>query len=69
MEKIAWVTPHEMQHERDNLCIVCFREIEMGRRLSCGHIIHDDCIKMWVDKTNKEWCPKCKRSFYEIQPS
>lgn len=56
-----------MGNESDKLCVVCFRDMERGRRLACKHIIHEDCLKVWLEKTSKEKCPKCKQSIYNKQ--
>jgi hypothetical protein len=43
----------DMMSERDKLCVVCFRDMERGRRLACNHILHEDCLKMWLERTSR----------------
>jgi len=41
-------------------CSICFCELEDGDRvgdLSCTHVFHAECLKMWVAKKNA--CPLC----------
>ena len=42
-------------------CIVCMADIEMGADtllIPCGHMFHDKCIELWLEKHNT--CPVCR---------
>ena len=35
--------------------------------LPCGHNLHDECLKPWVERANS--CPICRQSFNEVELS
>lgn len=35
--------------------------------LPCGHNLHDDCLKPWVERANS--CPICRQSFNLVELS
>ena len=35
--------------------------------LPCGHDLHDECLKPWVERANS--CPICRQSFNKIELS
>ena len=42
-------------------CIVCMTDIELGSDtllIPCGHMFHDKCIRIWLEKHNT--CPVCR---------
>lgn len=40
---------------------------EMVAHLPCGHNLHDDCVKPWVERTNS--CPICRQIFNTVELS
>lgn len=43
-------------------------EVEMiAHLLPCGHILHDDCLKPWVERANS--CPICRQRFNLVELS
>lgn len=43
-------------------CIICmesYNELEMVKKLPCGHIFHKECIAQWLIK--EKTCPFCKK--------
>lgn len=69
MDHLPKVEPPEMKQEEDNICMVCFREMEEGRRLPCKHVFHEECLKQWIQKNTNHFCPKCKRPFDFNKPT
>lgn len=63
MDHLPKVEQEEMKNQQDNICMVCFREMEEGRKLPCKHIFHEECLKQWIQKNTNHFCPKCKRPF------
>ena len=35
--------------------------------LPCGHDLHDECLKPWVERANS--CPICRQSFNQVELS
>lgn len=40
---------------------------QIAQLLPCGHILHNDCLKPWVERANS--CPICRRSFNMVELS
>lgn len=38
---------------------------QIARLLPCGHILHNNCLKPWVERANS--CPICRRSFNMVE--
>jgi hypothetical protein len=38
---------------------------EIARLLPCGHILHNNCLKPWVERANS--CPICRRNFNLVE--
>lgn len=57
--------------EKDDLCIICRDEMELGsenlrmqpKKLSCGHVLHFGCLKSWLERA--KGCPVCRRPVME----
>lgn len=39
----------------------------IAQLLPCGHILHNNCLKPWVERANS--CPICRRSFNMVELS
>jgi hypothetical protein len=40
-------------------CSICLGEENLNKKLKCGHIFHDKCIKEWIEKGSST-CPVCR---------
>lgn len=40
---------------------------QIAQLLPCGHILHNNCLKPWVERANS--CPICRQSFNTVQLS
>ena len=41
-------------------------EIEkVATLLPCGHYLHDECLKPWVERANS--CPICRQTFHKVE--
>ncbi|KAM0675834.1 hypothetical protein GVAV_000609 [Gurleya vavrai] len=46
----------------DGQCPICFCDMTLGKKISCGHVFHLDCLKTWVETS--EVCPICRRQMF-----
>ena len=44
----------------DSTCIVCRDVMETGKKLPCGHILHLECLRSWLQQDPT--CPLCRKS-------
>ncbi|VEL21305.1 unnamed protein product [Protopolystoma xenopodis] len=44
----------------DEACPICWEKLTLARRLPCGHIFHDLCLRLWIDQSPS--CPTCRRT-------
>ncbi|KAI9112544.1 hypothetical protein K1719_016467 [Acacia pycnantha] len=52
--------------ERQDTCIICEEEFELGdtvKVLECGHSFHTDCLLPWLEKYRNQ-CPICRSTLY-----
>lgn len=63
---LGYPTAEELQD--DEICIICRDDMVFGgtgtarsvpRKLPCGHILHDGCIRSWLEMSNA--CPTCRK--------
>ncbi|KAG4122546.1 hypothetical protein ERO13_D11G273300v2 [Gossypium hirsutum] len=46
----------------ENLCSICLVGFLEGSEISatpCSHVFHDRCIRAWLKKCSKKFCPNC----------
>ncbi|XP_064208111.1 RING finger protein 214 isoform X3 [Anguilla rostrata] len=43
------------------MCLVCQNQVETGSQhdVSCSHIVHKECISVWLQSTKNNSCPFC----------
>lgn len=39
-------------------CPICTDEMELSKKLKCGHVFHLECLKQWCER--QSFCPICK---------
>lgn len=54
--KFASATAEEIAAAGD--CLVCREPIDSGKKLTCGHVFHVDCLRMWLQ--HQQTCPLCR---------
>ncbi|XP_022719755.1 uncharacterized protein LOC111277611 [Durio zibethinus] len=48
--------------DEENVCSICLSGFFVGSEISatpCSHVFHDRCIRAWLKKCNKKFCPNC----------
>lgn len=55
-------TPVELA-ATDRVCIICREEMELAKKLPCGHLFHFQCLRSWLER--QQTCPICRRSVLE----
>ncbi len=45
----------------DATCLICRVEIKKGKQIGCGHVYHYGCLRVWIEKNLKKFCPKCRK--------
>lgn len=58
-ERFPTATPEEI-NTGDATCIICREEMTTAKKLPCGHIFHEHCLKSWLERQNT--CPTCRAS-------
>lgn len=65
--------PTKEELENTDICIICRDDMVLNgtgtprsvpKKLPCGHILHDGCIRSWLERSNA--CPTCRK---EVIPS
>jgi E3 ubiquitin-protein ligase synoviolin len=65
-ERYPNVTQAELlEQNTDDVCIICREQIEVGKRLPCGHVLHAECLQDWLRR--KQICPTCRLSVLREQ--
>ena len=71
---LGYPTAEELQD--DDICIICRDDLVFGgtgtarsvpRKLPCGHILHDGCIRSWLEMSNA--CPTCRKDVIQTGPT
>lgn len=53
-------TKEEIENFCDE-CAICWDRMESARKLPCGHLFHNSCLRSWLDQDTS--CPTCRTSF------
>lgn len=32
----------------EDICLICLYEIEVGKKIDCGHVYHESCLRSWI---------------------
>ena len=60
-ERYADVTQAELLEQgSDDVCMICREQVDVGKRLPCGHVLHAECLQDWLRR--KQICPTCRVS-------
>lgn len=51
-------TVEENRHGVDTTCIICLEEMKIAKKLNCGHMFHQQCLRSLVEHNAQ--CPTCR---------
>uniref|UniRef100_A0A4D5R9Y2 E3 ubiquitin-protein ligase AMFR n=1 Tax=Scolopendra viridis TaxID=118503 RepID=A0A4D5R9Y2_SCOVI len=49
----------ELENNSDD-CAICWDKMESARKLPCGHLFHNSCLRSWLEQDTS--CPTCRTS-------
>lgn len=52
-------TLEELEKNCDD-CAICWDRMEAARKLPCGHLFHNSCLRSWLEQDTS--CPTCRTS-------
>ena len=52
-------TTEELDKNCDD-CAICWDRMEVARKLPCGHLFHNSCLRSWLEQDTS--CPTCRTS-------
>eukprot|EP01083_Nonionella_stella_P283828 966115_1 len=52
--------------DSDRTCIICREDMIAGKKLTCDHVFHFDCLRSWLERQQK--CPTCRAEIPVNQP-
>ncbi|KAJ0047295.1 hypothetical protein NL108_004570 [Boleophthalmus pectinirostris] len=57
--RFAVATPEELAANDDD-CAICWDTMFTARKLPCGHLFHNSCLRSWLEQDTS--CPTCRKS-------
>ncbi|KAK7913663.1 hypothetical protein WMY93_013874 [Mugilogobius chulae] len=57
--RFAIATPEELAANDDD-CAICWDTMITARKLPCGHLFHNSCLRSWLEQDTS--CPTCRKS-------
>jgi len=55
--KFPMATQEDLEHNADD-CAICWEAMETARKLPCGHLFHNSCLRSWLEQDTS--CPTCR---------
>lgn len=65
METNYQMATHEELEDNSDDCAICWDSMEAARKLPCGHLFHNSCLRSWLEQDTS--CPTCRMSLSEGQ--
>lgn len=63
IRSLADATDEQLQTRRDDVCAICYEEMDSAKVTKCGHLFHAVCLRKWLYVQNT--CPLCHELLYE----
>lgn len=55
--KFPMASPEEIEENSDD-CAICWDRMDFARKLPCGHLFHNSCLRSWLEQDTS--CPTCR---------
>uniref|UniRef100_A0A8C4Q336 E3 ubiquitin-protein ligase AMFR n=1 Tax=Eptatretus burgeri TaxID=7764 RepID=A0A8C4Q336_EPTBU len=55
--RFALATVEELAENNDD-CAICWDSMQVARKLPCGHLFHNACLRSWLEQDTS--CPSCR---------
>ncbi|XP_054709859.1 E3 ubiquitin-protein ligase AMFR-like [Uloborus diversus] len=52
-------TAEELEKNND-ACAICWDHLDLARKLPCGHLFHNSCLRSWLEQDTS--CPTCRKA-------
>ena len=52
-------------HEANDKCIFCLDQLAQAKRINCGHLFHDKCLRSYFENSSNPKCPTCRADINE----
>lgn len=52
-------TSAEIDKNNDD-CAICWDHLDLARKLPCGHLFHNSCLRSWLEQDTS--CPTCRKA-------
>jgi len=62
IESLADANSEQLSQRRDDVCAICYEEMETAKVTLCGHLFHAVCLRKWLYVQNT--CPLCHEILY-----
>ena len=59
---LADATEEQLASRKDDVCAICYEEMESAKVTLCGHLFHAVCLRKWLYVQNT--CPLCHELLY-----
>lgn len=60
--KFSMATQEDLEQNADD-CAICWEKMESARKLPCGHLFHNSCLRSWLEQDSS--CPTCRTTLSE----
>ncbi|XP_076470742.1 E3 ubiquitin-protein ligase AMFR-like isoform X2 [Babylonia areolata] len=60
--RFPMATQEDLELNADE-CAICWEGMEAARKLPCGHLFHNSCLRSWLEQDTS--CPTCRMSLSE----
>ncbi|KAK7115460.1 E3 ubiquitin-protein ligase AMFR-like isoform X2 [Littorina saxatilis] len=60
--RFPMATQEDLELNADE-CAICWESMEAARKLPCGHLFHNSCLRSWLEQDTS--CPTCRMTLSE----